>query len=454
MIAEARAVAPGATSSTSPDLAPRSIAPCSRPFGSTLKTKVPSTILPSQSRPSDQELLRLADQCVKCGYCLPHCPTYLKTRNEADSPRGRIALIQGWVSGALSMSPALAEHLDGCLTCRACETVCPSLVAYGRLADGAKARRMAMRPRWRRAPLRLALQALSGARFNAFLARLARLYTATGLSRLAHLTRLAHLPAIRSYHRLATALSVNAHPATAREPEGAHFDLFVGCMGASAQGGAIDAAIQVCERLGLRPGIPAEPTCCGAIMHHNGFPEAAHRLREANANVHRGRPLVGIASACIAELREQPGLEQTQELCDFIMGRDWPSGLRLEPLARRVLVHEPCSHRNLLGGTRAVYALLERIPGLQASPLPGNDQCCGAAGTYLLQQPRMAIALLDDKLAPLREAHADILVTTNPGCALHLLAGAREAGLDIEVLHPIELIARQLPGPAAHTPGD
>ena len=100
--------------------------------------------------PPDQ-LLTLADQCVKCGLCLPHCPTFMLLGNEADSPRGRIALIQGWASGGLAMSPALARHLDGCLGCRACEAACPSLVAYGRLIDGAKAARLDAKPAWRRA---------------------------------------------------------------------------------------------------------------------------------------------------------------------------------------------------------------------------------------------------------------------------------------------------------------
>jgi glycolate oxidase iron-sulfur subunit len=104
------------------------------------------------------------------------------------------------------------------------------------------------------------------------------------------------------------------------------------------------------------------------------------------------------------------------------------------------LVHEPCSHRNLLKDTGAVYRLLARIPGLDAQPLPGNAACCGAAGTYLLDQPEMAGALLAPKLAALAELAPAYLVTTNPGCALHLAAGIEEAGLAIQVCHPVELI--------------
>jgi glycolate oxidase iron-sulfur subunit len=98
----------------------------------------------------------------------------------------------------------------------------------------------------------------------------------------------------------------------------------------------------------------------------------------------------------------------------------------------------------LLGGNRAVFRLLARIPGLRVSSMPDNERCCGAAGTYLLRQPEMAAALLDDKLVSIRDLKPDIIVTTNPGCALHLIAGIRESGLDVEVCHPAELIARQL----------
>nr|WP_242482201.1 (Fe-S)-binding protein [Thiocystis violacea] len=387
----------------------------------------------------------MADQCVKCGYCLPHCPTYVKTRNEADSPRGRIALIQGWVSGELEMSPAMARHLDGCLTCRACETACPSLVAYGRLADGAKARRTARQPAWRRITRRLGLHALSHARVMQAIGRLAKGYNAIGLARLAERLSIHSLHRLAAYHRIAAALSRTARPSTPRDPRDSRLDLFIGCMGSSAQGAAVQAAIRVCERLDLNPRVSADSDCCGALMRHNGFPEEADRYRAAVARAHAGRPLVGLSSACVAELKEHPQLRETQEICAFLESIDWPPTLQLKRLERTVAVHEPCSHRNLLGGVSAVYDLLKRIPGIQVAPLAGNDQCCGAAGTYLLQQPAMAARLLEDKLTAARRAHPDILVTTNPGCALHLIAGFHEAGLEIEVCHPIELIARQLP---------
>jgi glycolate oxidase iron-sulfur subunit len=410
-----------------------------------LNTPVNLSVAQRAPRLSNQDLLKLADQCVKCGLCLPQCPTYAKMRHEADSPRGRIALIQGWLTGQLAMTPTLAAHLDGCLLCRACESACPSLVAYGRLVDGARAQRLADAPVWRRLWTRLWLGALSNARIMHTLGRLAAVYVGTGLARLVATSGLIRIRTLAAHHRLFAALASTARTSAPRAPETADLDLFVGCSGTSAQGGAVEAARAIGERLGLRVRIAAETVCCGAMQRHNGLPEAADRARDRCARIHGDRPLVGVSSACVAELREHPELARTREVCDYLDGQTWPDALVLAPLARRVLVHEPCSHRRQLGGNGAVYRLLARLPGLEVAPLPDNDRCCGAAGTYLLQQPAMAGALLEDKLHHLRDLKPDIIVTTNPGCALHLLAGIRESGLAIEVCHPVELIARQLP---------
>jgi glycolate oxidase iron-sulfur subunit len=136
------------------------------------------------------------------------------------------------------------------------------------------------------------------------------------------------------------------------------------------------------------------------------------------------------------------------EICELLDRRSLLSGLELLPLPRWVLVHEPCSHRNLLGGNAAVHRLLSRIPGLEVDALTGNSRCCGAAGTYMIQQPAMAESLLADKSKAIARAAPDIVVTTNAGCALHLAAGIREAGLRVEVCHPVELIARQIRDPS------
>jgi glycolate oxidase iron-sulfur subunit len=392
------------------------------------------------------KLIEATDQCVKCGLCLPHCPTYRLARDEAESPRGRIALIQALATGALPPSERMDAHLASCLECRACEPVCPSLVTVGAIMDQARARRTQTMPPWRRWAKRAWLGALASPSFMRLTSRLAAPYRAAGLGRLARRAGLPGLPGPYAYARLAEGL----HPPPrwdGPEPAGVEVALFLGCVSEVTQPAALSAAALVLHRLGLRVSRPAGQGCCGAMYRHNGFPDEADTLLGRNADALPGPPLVGLASACVAELRTHPGLAHAQEICTFLATVPWPDGLELTPLPVDLLVHEPCSHRNQLGGNADVGRLLSRIPGLKTAPLPDNALCCGAAGTYLLQHPRTAQALLRDKLAHLARLRPQILATTNPGCALHLAAGLREAGLSIEVCHPVELIARQLPFP-------
>jgi glycolate oxidase iron-sulfur subunit len=217
--------------------------------------------------------------------------------------------------------------------------------------------------------------------------------------------------------------------------------LFRGCVARALEPEVAESALAVFRYIGVPVQVPDGQGCCGAMHRHNGFPERADALLARNRSAFAGASVVGGASACVAELR--PALAAA-ELCRAVLERPWPAGLALGPLAGTVAVHEPCSHRNQLRDTAAVYELLGRIPGLRVVPLPGNESCCGAAGTYLLDQPPTALALATDKVAAMGRLAPHWLVTTNTGCAAHLAAGAREAGLKLEVLHPVVLLARAL----------
>ena len=398
---------------------------------------------------SASDLAKVADRCVRCGLCLPHCPTYRLARQEAESPRGRIALIQAWAEGELQDSPALQRHLDTCLECLACERACPTLVPFASLMDGARAAHWRHRPAWRRGLHQGWLLLLASPGMAALTGAAGQLYRGLGLARLVAATGLSRWPAIGALHRLAQHLEgpprippARLPPEVSRGPIG----LFLGCIARAAQPGAIEASVQVLRRLGYEVVIPPEQTCCGGMHRHNGLPQAADRRLQTNARAFADLPAVGLASACVAELRTQPQLAATQELCRLLADLDWPATVPLMPLPRRIDLHVPCSQRNRLRDPDAARDLLRRIPGVELIDLPENDLCCGAAGTYLLQQPRLSQALLQPKLTHLAASGAKILVTTNTGCALHLAAGVREAGLAVEVLHPVQVIARQLAG--------
>ena len=408
--------------------------------------------------------LKDTDRCVMCGLCLPHCPTYGLSRDEGDSPRGRIALMQGLASGALPVGERLLVHLDRCLECRACEAMCPSEVPFGRLMDAARARVEPRRPRspGSRRLRRLGFGLLRHPRRLRALAAALRLYQRTGLQWLARrsgLLRLLRLAPLEArLPRLRRPLATGSH-APAGPPRG-RVALFTGCVEAVAGSDTQRAALRLLTTLGFAVDIPRGQGCCGALAAHNGVPELAAELARANLAAFADQGWMAVlstASACAAELAaygrqhgdrdaRAPGFaRQARDITAFLAEQDWPRDL-LRPLPETVAVHDPCTLRHGLRQHRAVYRLLERIPQLRLVTLNDTGTCCGAAGAHRLTQPALADALRQPQIERLRSLGVGTLVSSNIGCALHLAAGIREAGLEIEVLHPVALLARQLRG--------
>lgn len=406
----------------------------------------------SKTRPAPANpasLLAQADRCVKCGLCLPTCPTYRQAEDENESPRGRIALIQGLVSGALAPALTAQGHLDRCLECGACETACPSQVPVTRLVDGFKQWRLEALPaprRWARLGL------LDLAARPARLAWLLRLSERLGLRRLARASGLVRLLGLERAEALLPQdlapdrLEVQ-YPSLA--PRRGWVALYPGCVGRSLDQSALLAAVRVLGELGFAVSIPRDACCCGALHRHEGAVPEAERALAHSAEVYdqpRYEAVLTLASACCGELRSHPRLAgKVQELSRFLADLPWPADFPRRPLAMdrpglRVAVHVPCSQRHRLGDPRAALDLLARVPGLEPLELADDSGCCGAAGLYMLRQPEMAQRLLASKLAGLARLAPDVLVTTNTGCALHLSAGLGAADMPIPVRHPVELL--------------
>ena len=406
--------------------------------------------------------LKDTDRCVMCGLCLPHCPTYGLSRDEGDSPRGRIALMQGLASGALPVGERLLGHLDRCLECRACEAMCPSEVPFGRLMDAARARVEPARPRtWRTRRARaLATALLRHPHRLRALAALLRLYQRSGLQWLARRSGLlAALGLARLEGRLPRlqrplAAGLHAPPGPAR----GRVALFTGCVEAVAGADAQHDALRLLNRLDYRVDIPRAQGCCGALSQHNGDPATAADLARANLAAFADAGLAAVlstASGCSAQLADYGRLygdrdaralafaRRARDITGFLAEQDWPPDL-LQPLPQTIAVHDPCTLRHGLRQHRPVYRLLERIPGLETISLNPAGTCCGAGGANLLTQPVQAAALRQPQIERLRELGVGTLVSSNIGCALHLAEGIREAGLEVEVLHPVSLLARQL----------
>jgi len=409
-----------------------------------------------------------ADQCVKCGLCLPHCPTYRKTLDEGDSPRGRIALMQALAAGRLPAGGRLAFHLDRCLVCRACERACPSGVRYGPLIDASRALLAATRedsPRGRSIWLRnrlLSWIAAGQGRHNQA-ARLLHMYSASGLRRLARRSgllrglRLDRLDALLPGQPATTRRRLHYYPPRGREQ--GQVALFTGCMMDLFTPDALDASIRLLTRAGYGVHLPPGQGCCGALHLHAGDLAEAGVLARRNLaafNALRPDAVLYTASGCGATLRDytvwpmsEAGAGFTAPVLDvtrFLADLAWPADVSFTPLARRVAIQDPCLQRNVLRDVTPPYRLLERIPGLEIIALPGNEYCCGAAGAYMLEQPELSDELRTDKLDALQRCGAEILVSSNIGCAIHLAAGLRLAGRDVEVVHPVCLLERQLEG--------
>lgn len=396
-----------------------------------------------------------ADRCVMCGLCLPHCPTYIKTQNEAESPRGRISLMKALANGDLSLTPKLQQHLDNCLLCRACESKCPSGVNYGPLMD---ATRTALAPPATTKTAFVSLDELATDRkHRQRLSRGLALLEASGLRALGRSLGITKLLGVDRLEQLAPKMQAlhpwqSYYPAQ-REKRG-DVALFTGCFTELFDQQTLDAAIKALTYLGYGVHVPASQTCCGALHWHKGDGDQARWLAEQNRAAFADlniRAVISTASGCGAHLGEYGRVLNNENLslqvCDinrFLNEIEWPENIKLQPLALRAAVHDPCSLTNVLKGAQHPYQLLAKIPQLEITPLSGNNRCCGAAGSYMLDHPQMADSLRDDKIKALLEIKPVLLVTSNIGCAMHLAAGARQAGLKLEVVHPVMLLARQI----------
>jgi glycolate oxidase iron-sulfur subunit len=390
--------------------------------------------------------------CVHCGLCLPSCPTYQETGRETSSPRGRIYLMRGVAEGRLPLDGLVSDEMQLCLACRACETACPAGVRYGHLVEGMRAEidHQKRRPWLERVPQRLLFRYGIGSPaalrvgFGAL-----RLYQRSGLQ--AGIRRL-HL--LRPLRRLARAESLLPRLPDAYRPpmlvpaEGrrrGRVALFAGCLMPEVFGPVNEATVAVLVKNGFEVEVPRGQRCCGALHLHGGDPEGAAKLARRNRAAFRIDTVDAVivnSAGCGCALKDAGDslAERVQDICEFLdeVGLSAPS----RELPLRVAYDDPC---HLLHGQRISgppRALLRSIPGLELFDLPGASDCCGAAGIYNLTQPEMSDVLGRRKLAAIVETSPDAVATGNPGCLLQIGSAVRGAGLDVEVVHPVELLAR------------
>ncbi|MCG2633784.1 MAG: (Fe-S)-binding protein [Gammaproteobacteria bacterium] len=408
------------------------------------------------------EIARNTEQCVKCGLCLPACPTYQLSGSEAESPRGRLALMQGAAVGALEGSPRFWQHLDSCLDCRACETACPSKVPYSRTLE--LSRRILLRPADEQKTPVGRLGNLAIRRLLPYpdrirrIGQLLRFYQRSGLQRLAQTMGFFGIQSLRRLDaelpRLSTPFRAGAKPVSHSPNSNPAVALFTGCAATEFDSDTLRASEMLLTRFGFNVTLPPQQRCCGALPRHSGNHTLARDLLRQNLQAFADDPLiVTSATGCAAQLldyRHEPGgdgfSDRVRDIQTLLL-ESWPEGLVPQRLDRTIGLHLPCSQRNVLHTPDASTQLLRRIPGLSLIPVGDNRFCCGAAGSYHLSHRSTADELVNAKLDNLSETGITMIVSANYGCGLHLLRAAKERGLDLQVLHPVTLLARQLPAP-------
>ncbi|GHA85797.1 (Fe-S)-binding protein [Cognatilysobacter bugurensis] len=363
-------------------------------------------------------LVALTDRCVQCGLCLPVCPTHRYERIEAESPRGRIAIVRAWADGALEPTATGDAHLDACLGCRRCEAACPAGVQYGALLVEARARQ-----RVRRTPP----------------IRQRAIETLTAHPRL--LSRLLGL-----YRRVHPVLPATLRPLPcpprpdASLPRVADEDvaLFVGCVARAYEPAVRTSLTRLCRAAGTPLSIPATQTCCGALHAHAGDTATAERLSARNAAALSGAARVlTLASGCHSAVESATGGARTVDALVHLDGL--ADQLVFKPLVERIALHRPCTLHATPGALAATRRLLARVPGLEVVELDAGHGCCGAAGTHMLTEPARAAAFRAPLIDALQASGATRLLSANIGCRLHL---ARATGIPVQ--HPLELLADAL----------
>ena len=409
---------------------------------------------------------RIAD-CVHCGFCLPACPTYQLWGEEADSPRGRIWLMQLGLEGEVSLDEEVVGHFDACLGCMACVTACPSGVRYDELIEATRAQvernhRRSLGDRLFRAaifalfphPRRLRAAAAAGWVYQ-------RLRGPTAVRRLGLSRRLP--PRLRALEELLPDVRLRDLRAglPPRVPAQGSRRLTVGLLSGCVQSvyfpGVNAATARVLAAEGCEVVVPRGQRCCGALAVHSGRHDLAVAAARETVDAFdaAGVDVVVVnAAGCGSTLKEYDRLLADDpayaERAAALAGKardvtevlaDLPPRAPRHPVRARVAYPDACHLAHAQGVRAQPRAVLSGVPELELLEVPGGDLCCGSAGVYNLVEPEPAAELGRRKAANIRSTGAQAVVTGNPGCLLQL---RRE--LDLPLRHPVEVLDAAIRG--------
>uniref|UniRef100_C6E3W5 Glycolate oxidase iron-sulfur subunit n=1 Tax=Geobacter sp. (strain M21) TaxID=443144 RepID=C6E3W5_GEOSM len=399
--------------------------------------------------------------CMRCGMCLPHCPTYKETFLETASPRGRVALVRKLQEGELVESEKFLEYVSLCLDCQACASACPCGVNAGELV--AEFRCESKKEKGLSLMEDLVLRKLvpHPDRLEAATAPL-RLYQKTGLQQVVRSLGLLKLfpealgrmegllPRLPDAPLRQTISEVT--PAAGKEKGTAGF--FLGCVMSLIFSEASLATVQLLSALGYRVVTPKAQKCCGApnMLGHDldGLKEAA-RFNTGLFDSFDLDFVVTDCGGCGAELKkygqhldgELKAVEFSagvRDISEVLFAESEALAAKLKPLPLKVTYHDPCHIAHCQGIRSQPRALIKLIPGIDFRELPEADACCGSAGTYNIEKPEMSDLVLSRKVQNVQKTGAEYLVTSNPGCLLQLKKALSEAEPQVRVIHLTELL--------------
>ena len=399
-------------------------------------------VWPTEHPPADVDL----DSCVTCGLCLPACPTFRLTGDETASPRGRLTAITAVAGGLVDVDERFDEITGFCLQCRACETVCPSMVPFGSIIEAARSEAVAQVPQRHEAARRFAIGTALG---SPVMMKSATLEAAV----LQRVDALKVLPVVggatAGLRRLPLPLP-SARGGSWGDRAAERVVLFTGCLADVWFSDMHKATIEVLLAAGYRVDAPESQTCCGALASHSGFAREALRMAERNIRgLSESSTIVVNVAGCGAHLKEygrygadgqslaSRAMDVTQIVASAITEGRLPT---LTSLGEKVAVQDPCHLEHGQGIVEEPRIIL-RAAGLEVVDADAGGLCCGAAGLYQLDHHETSELLGVAKADKVARTGASLVASANAGCEMQL---RRYLDAGYEVLHPVEIYARQL----------
>ncbi|PKN13120.1 MAG: (Fe-S)-binding protein [Deltaproteobacteria bacterium HGW-Deltaproteobacteria-4] len=410
--------------------------------------------------------------CMRCGMCLPHCPTYKETFLETASPRGRVALIRKVSEGELDQSERLLDYLSLCLDCQACASACPCGVNAGELVAEFSCERKGGEGLNFMEDLVLRKLVPHPDRLEISMVPM-RLYQRSGLQKLVRslgvmkmfpkplermeglLPELPKKPLRQEIFEITPAIGA----------ERGTIGFFLGCVMSLIFSDASRATIKLLSSLGYKVITPKNQVCCGAPNMLGGDFAGLQEAARTNVEIFAGYDLDFIVTdcgGCGAELKKyehhidgegaKKFSDKVRDISEVLALHADELAALLNPLPLKVTYHDPCHIAHCQGIRQQPRQLLQLVPGLDYQELASADACCGSAGTYNISKPSMSDRILQRKLDTIAASGADVLVTSNPGCLLQLKKGLAEQLPGVRILHLTELLLQSLLAPLPKNP--